>query len=310
MDNEAAASLRRRRGAELRRIAMQELGAKCVFPGCVPQYVSGFPLVEVAHIYSLNPGAPRFDSTLSIDSRKNAVILCPNHHILVDREPHKYTAEWLMNLRLQRIALTSNSTASRTASPALSSRVISTLDDLLQIWYRERSNPKEDFWHRLFVERPEALVLALEGRAYTLKSKCYVGGKGVDNTGGNIIDFIAQHRENAALVEIKTPTSKLMGARYRGNAFLASPDLLGACIQIMEYKESLAENMVDLAYRSPGLQAFNPRSVVIVGDLESEKLDAGRLRSFELFRNSFQSLRVLTYDELFEGIRQLRALGD
>ncbi|MFN2576412.1 MAG: hypothetical protein ABR607_01845 [Pyrinomonadaceae bacterium] len=46
-----------------------------------------------------------------------------------------------------------------------------------------------------------------------VKDKAYVGGKNVTNTGGKIVDFLLKNRltQNAALIEIKTPTTRFSG---------------------------------------------------------------------------------------------------
>jgi len=47
---------------------------------------------------------------------------------------------------------------------------------------------------------------------------------------------------------------------------------------------------------------FNPKSIIIIGSLELEKLENGKLKSFELFRYSNKDVDIITYDELFNKI--------
>ncbi|GGV04301.1 hypothetical protein GCM10010211_84380 [Streptomyces albospinus] len=180
------------------------------------------------------------------------------------------------------------------------------LADLLEVWNQKRATGDEEYWQQLFSDHPEAFSLALEGRAYTLSSKCYVGGKSVANTGGNVLDFLAQHSGNVAIVEIKTPTTKLLAPqKYRGNVYAPSRELAGSTVQALEYRHGLITNLPALAFETPGLRATQPMGVVIIGDLEKEEMGEDGRRSFELYRSSFRDLKIMTYDELFGGIQML-----
>ena len=78
---------------------------QCSFPGCptrtlVPESASDGATVigEVAHIHSYEDDGPRADITLSLTARNgyaNLLLLCPNHHTLVDKQPATYTAPML-----------------------------------------------------------------------------------------------------------------------------------------------------------------------------------------------------------------------
>lgn len=70
----------------------------------------GTPIVQIAHINAMAPGGPRFDPQLSrneIDSPSNLIVVCPNHHYLIDSSPSEYTSEKLHSIRsahIQRVA--------------------------------------------------------------------------------------------------------------------------------------------------------------------------------------------------------------
>ncbi|MER6828973.1 Shedu immune nuclease family protein [Streptosporangium sp. NPDC000563] len=285
------------------RLLFKQFGGQCAFSGCSTSYLrDGTPLLEIARISSTNPASPRHEPGVIPNAPENLIVLCPTHHSLIDRDPSRFTVRWLKNLRSQRIA--QFEIRYETPSTATNTRTTVDLPECIQVWEQEKGNSDEEFWQSYFQDRPETLALALEGRAYCLKSKCYVGGKTVENKQGNEIDFLAQHRSNAALLEIKPPTTDLMASKYRGNAILPARDLIGACMQILEYKNSLAFNMHALSFASSDLQAFDPRALVIIGNLEAEEMNDIQLRSFELFRNSLNGIRIITFDELFNGLRQ------
>ncbi|WP_435191049.1 Shedu anti-phage system protein SduA domain-containing protein [Streptomyces sp. bgisy126] len=311
-DNAAGRPLGRRATAPAAtiRAAIVLAGGRCSFPGCSsPRTLdNGLPLLEFAHIASVSPGAPRYVADLSMgdhDLRDNIIVLCPTHHAVVDSSPEVYPVELLRRMREAHIKRVISAFSSQTPAPAPTPAII-RLAEALSIWQRERGNPSEEFWHKFFVEHPEVLAAPLEGKAYTLLSKCYVGGKSVLNSGGNTLDFLAQNKGNSALLEIKTPATRLLSnSPYRANVFAPSKELAGSCIQVLTYRESLIREITSLAYQSPQLRAINPPCIVLIGDLESEALSETQRHSVELFRSSLKDVRVLTYDELFQGAEML-----
>ncbi|WP_290047479.1 Shedu immune nuclease family protein [Nocardia nova] len=182
------------------------------------------------------------------------------------------------------------------------------LQTALGIWEAERENNSEEFWQTLFTHRPELLKLVTQGRPFVLNSKCYVGGKAIDNRGGQVVDFLAQCSGDAILIEIKTPTAALMGREYRANVHPPSPELAGAVAQALNYRLTLLNEMAMLTMHSPGLIAHHPSIVVIVGDLNRAEPSAGQRRSFELYRQCMKDVLVVTYDELFTSLADLAVL--
>lgn len=78
---------------------------QCAFPGCTnflvePGTGQSSPAVigDICHIYALSPDGPRGQVGLTeeeLNSIDNLILLCPNHHKVVDRQPETYTAELL-----------------------------------------------------------------------------------------------------------------------------------------------------------------------------------------------------------------------
>ena len=77
----------------------------CSFPDCRVRLTqdnklasASFPLGEQAHIVGLTKNSPRGKSNLTKterDSYYNLILLCPNHHTLIDKSPDDYTIEKL-----------------------------------------------------------------------------------------------------------------------------------------------------------------------------------------------------------------------
>ncbi|HZN51684.1 MAG TPA: Shedu immune nuclease family protein, partial [Methylomirabilota bacterium] len=124
-----------------------------------------------------------------------------------------------------------------------------------------------------------------------------------------LVDFLVRNSltSNAALIEIKTPATKLLAVRpYRGGVYTTSEDLSGAVMQVLNYRFSLQNEFKSLTAGLPGrLDAFEPRCVVIVGKTQEIRNDDIKRRSFELFRGHSQGVVVITFDELFEKTRRL-----
>jgi nucleoside phosphorylase len=80
-------------------------GGLCAFPGCGTQLVhsqSNAVLGELCHIHAASSGGPRFDPNQSDDARNDAdnlILLCANHHLLVDQAPQTYTAQLLRSMK-------------------------------------------------------------------------------------------------------------------------------------------------------------------------------------------------------------------
>ena len=60
-------------------------------------------LAEMAHIIAQKPDGPRGESTLSPkerDSHKNLILLCPDHHTLIDKNSSSWTPDKLLEMKL------------------------------------------------------------------------------------------------------------------------------------------------------------------------------------------------------------------
>ena len=86
------------------------------------------------------------------------------------------------------------------------------LKHAVEIWKENAANPNEEFWQRTLEENTFVLSQVFSVPVVLLKGKAYVGGKSVENTGGNVVDFLLRNEltRNAALAEIKVPTTPLL----------------------------------------------------------------------------------------------------
>jgi hypothetical protein len=269
--------------ATLRRLFEEFAGmcaiADCPYPDKLPD---GTPTLQIAYITSATPGGVRHDPSVPLDAANessNLLLLCPTHHQAIDALPQEYPADRLRLIRqwhVDRVAAILNSSAATAPPPPITNR----LQSALELWRNERQNPSEEFWHAVFLSRPELLAPTVNGRAFTLNSKCYVGGKAIDNSGGNVLDFLAQHSGDAALIEIKPPTAPLVGPAYRTNVVMPSRELVGAITQVLIYRASLLADLHALRGKSPTSRSSTARRVRRCDDRSPGRIQTWVVDSF------------------------------
>lgn len=80
-------------------------GNRCAFPDCTHALVdeaTHTPIYAIAHIKSENPGGSRYDPDQTDNERRgfdNLILLCPNHHALIDKKPELFPAEALYAMK-------------------------------------------------------------------------------------------------------------------------------------------------------------------------------------------------------------------
>jgi hypothetical protein len=187
---------------------------------------------------------------------------------------------------------------------------LSALKASLQIWNENKNNSDEEFWQNTLEKYSFVLSQVFAYPVIVVKEKAYVGGKSIFNRGGNLVDFLAKNEisKNAVLIEIKTPTTELLGRQYRGNAFSISAELSGAVVQAANYKSSL-QNQYQALFDGSDVdveEAFEPACVVIIGDYSREiNRSPVKKKSLGLFRSHLKDIMIVTYDELFGKVQLL-----
>jgi hypothetical protein len=185
---------------------------------------------------------------------------------------------------------------------------ISTLKRALMTWSKHRNDSDEEFWQDLLTEHEFVLEQIFHVPIFVIKSKAYMGGKNALNKGGGVVDFLIKNNitNSVGLVEIKTPKTDLLTTECRNGIYNVSPELSGAVMQVLNYRESLAkERNALLSGDEIDAEAFDPKCVVIIGHAKNELKDRNKLKSFELFRRQLSDVEVITYDELFNKTRKL-----
>jgi hypothetical protein len=184
------------------------------------------------------------------------------------------------------------------------------LINLLQLWDSNRENSDEGFWQITLSENAYAISQLFSVPITLIKDRAYVGGMSLDGKDARFLDFMFSggSANDAILVEIKTPVTKLLGTKYRNNVYPPSAALGGSVVQVNDYCHSLRENILLTRKSGVDLNTFNPRRLVIIGNYEKELTDSKKRTSFELFRASLAGLDIITFDEFFRKIEHLAKL--
>lgn len=184
------------------------------------------------------------------------------------------------------------------------------LVDILRVWDDNRENPDEEFWQIQFNQNSYVLSQVFSVPVIFLQDKAYVGGMSIDRKDARFVDYLysGDVSNEAILIEIKTPMTKLLGSRYR-NLYRPSAEVSGTLVQIADYKVSLMQNLAAITSTfERKLAALNPRCLIIAGDSERELDNVSKRNSFELFRTNLHNVELITYDELFKKIEVLASL--
>ena len=146
------------------------------------------------------------------------------------------------------------------------------LVELVRIWDANKDNSDEGFWQKMLTEHAYAISQLFSVPVTFIQERAYVGGKSFDRENARYLDFMFSggSANDAILVEIKTPTSPLLRAKYRKNVYPPSKDLSGAVVQVNDYCDSLREDILRIKKDGLELNAFNPRRVVIIGNYARE----------------------------------------
>jgi hypothetical protein len=182
------------------------------------------------------------------------------------------------------------------------------LIDLMRLWDSHRDNSDEGFWQIKLSENAYAISQIFSVPVTLIQGRAYVGGMSLDGKNARFLDFLFSggSANDAILIEIKTPTTRLLGAKYRKNVYSPSSALGGAVVQVNDYCHSLRENI--FLTKKNAINTFNPRRVVIIGNYERQLTDANRKASFELFRSSLAGVDIITFDEFFRKVEHLAKL--
>lgn len=180
-----------------------------------------------------------------------------------------------------------------------------SLKAALSQWESNQDNESEEFWQNFLTKHSSVLSQIFAYPILLVADKAYVGGKKFNNQGGKVVDFLARAAITGGLllIEIKTPTTKLLGGEYR-NVHPLSPELGGTIAQIVHYRQHLMRSFTALSEENSGtLTLGEPRCVIIAGRASVELNSNALKNNFELLRERVSGVAIITFDELFARVR-------
>ena len=133
-------------------------------------------------------------------------------------------------------------------------------------------------------------------------------GAGHSGKGDKFTDFLVKNSmtDNTAIVEIKTPQTKLLNqSAYRDGIYTPSSHLSGSINQSLDQKYQLEReftNIKDIS-RLPDIKSYSVHCCLIIGMMPSED---DQRKSFELFRGNSKAVEIITFDELLKKLKNLR----
>ncbi len=179
---------------------------------------------------------------------------------------------------------------------------LAKIENILSIWENKVNLDDEEYWHQILKNNSWIVTHSLSLPEIMFIDKANLGGKGISNSGGKIIDFtfINSLSKNISLIEIKTPNSRLLGSKYRG-VYSLSKELSGGIVQIIDYKETIQKNYYNLLRESnEQFEVFSPNMILILGTYSKMNLDQNKY--FDLFRRELKNVQIICFDELFNKI--------
>lgn len=123
---------------------------------------------------------------------------------------------------------------------------ISKLDALLDEWEVNVDNNDEGFWQDLLTRNSWVFSQLTGTPVVLLEERAYVGGKGISNRDGGIVDYLLANAltENVSLVEIKTPGAALCESQYPpSGAYVIGTDVVGGIVQVLGYRETFVREI-------------------------------------------------------------------
>ena len=165
----------------------------------------------------------------------------------------------------------------------------------------------ERAWQEFLQGNPFMLSMVFGRPIVKVSNQASVGSRRIDGSGDKIADFLVRNSltNNAALVEIKTPASKLLNMTpYRSKVYAPAAELVGAINQALDQKSKFEQEIASIRNRNRSLnvEAYHVHACVLAGTMPTGE---DQVRSFELFRHNLKDVAVVTFDELVLKVEDL-----
>ena len=166
----------------------------------------------------------------------------------------------------------------------------------------------ENTWQSFLNMNPFILSMAFGHPIIMVQEKASVGGRKLSGKGDKLTDFLVKNSmtDNTAIVEIKTPQTKLLNtSTYRDGVYTPSSDLSGSINQALAQKYQLEHEFTIIKDNSDisDIKSYSVHCCLIIGTMPKEM---DQSKSFELFRRNSKAVEIITFDELLTKLEKLR----
>ncbi len=166
----------------------------------------------------------------------------------------------------------------------------------------------ESEWHDFFDLNPFILGQAFGYPIIKVRDKATMGGRNISGRGDKIADFLLKNNmtNNTAIVEIKTPSEKLLNkSEFRDGVYTPSSVLSGSINQVLDQKYKFEKEISIIKDNSniSDIASYSVHCCLIIGLMPKDK---ERQKSFELFRKNSKNVDIITFDELLEKLMNLK----
>lgn len=182
---------------------------------------------------------------------------------------------------------------------------VKTLNDFITQYQNSiDANKKEAYWQNLFNENKFILKMLFPYPVISLNREHQIEGINIENK--RILDFIGKNKftNQACIIELKKPNTKLVtDSTPRTNLYNISTNFTQSVNQVNDQIYALYDSNPNNDYKN-----YNIQAVLIIGTIESIKDDNNKHKTFELYRNSFKNIQIITFDEILEKLKDLQEL--
>jgi len=146
----------------------------------------------------------------------------------------------------------------------------------------------------------------------TVQNQAVLGGTDLTGRGTDKVDYLMATGGDTrftVLVDIKKPDANLLNSRpYRSNIFHIDKEIAGGVAQLQSYCHTWAtEGSRINAPEKIDAYTYEPKGMLIVGDLAELQGSDAKKKSFELFRRHIHNPQILTFDEVYRRAEHLVA---
>ena len=184
----------------------------------------------------------------------------------------------------------------------------SVMDESQRLFESKRST--ESRWQNLLNDNPIVLPLLFGHSVVKIQDQASVGGRTISGNGDKVTDFLVKNSltNNLAIIEIKKPSTPLLRpSSYRENVYAATRDLAGSIAQSLDQKYRLQKEIASIKDNSGiyDMESYAIECILVIGTLPVGK---DQIKSFELFRNNLKDVKIITFDELIQKMKDIYSI--